>query len=471
MGTLYEQLASYHDKDIYPMHMPGHKRNLSMMRECNAYAMDITEIDGFDNLHDAEGIIKDSLISTAKLYHCDQSYFLVNGSTVGLLAGILAATNKRDQVLVARNCHKAVYNALYLNELEPIYIYPEFNEEVGCYEEVTTHAVKEALEANPNIKLIIITSPTYEGVISKIDEIVGLSHAKNIPVLVDEAHGAHLPFAKDFGPSGISMGADLVIHSVHKTLPCFTQTALLHKNGILIDERKLEMYLQMLQTSSPSYLFMSSIDRCMTLLEGQGEELFASYKKELNNFYEQAEKLNYLSLYKVPKNKGIQRDPSKIVISVKNTTITAMELYQRLLKEYKIQMEMVSKDYVLAMTSICDTKEGYERLLHALLEIDGTLERSLECDPVVNIYHIPKLEQVMTSYEALQCSYEMTPITKANGKISAEYVYLYPPGIPIVVPGEKITTELLKGLEECEEAGLSIKGLKDPYKCNILTIV
>lgn len=471
MGTLYEQLASYHEKDIYPMHMPGHKRNLSMMGDCNAYAMDITEIEEFDNLHDAEGIIRDSLIRAAKLYHCDQSYFLVNGSTVGLIAGILAATNKKDQVLVARNCHKAVYNALYLNELQPIYIYPEFNEEVGCYEEVTTKAVKEALKANPNIELIILTSPTYEGVISKIDEIVGIAHAKNIPVLVDEAHGAHLPFGKDFGPSAISMGADLVIHSVHKTLPCFTQTALLHKSGILIDERKLEMYLQMLQSSSPSYLFMSSIDRCMTLLEEQGEELFTSYKKALNTFYERAEKLTHLSLYKVPKNQGIKRDPSKIVISVKNTTITAVELYERLLHEYKIQMEMVSKDYVLAMTSICDTKEGFERLLQALLEIDATLERSLECESVVNIYHIPKLEQVMTSYEAFQCRYEKTPITKANGKVSAEYVYLYPPGIPIVVPGEKITQELINGLEECEKAGLSIKGLKDPEKNSVLTIV
>lgn len=443
------------------MHMPGHKRNTDMLPMSNPYAMDITEIDGFDNLHEPEDIILDSMKRASSLYRSEQTYYLVNGSTVGLLAGILGCTKKGDKVLVARNCHKAVYNALYLQELSPVYVYPEFNQKFGFYEQVEIETIRKALQAHPDIQLVILTSPTYEGVLSDIRGIADCVHEKGIPLLIDEAHGAHLGFDSYFPENAIACGADVVIHSVHKTMPSFTQTALLHVNGTIAKGERIRHYLQMLQSSSPSYLLMASIDRCVTMLEEQKEALFTVYREHLQKFLEDMKELQYLNLFTEPSKAGIQRDPSKIVISVQNTDVTAVWLYEELLNVYQIQLEMVSKDYVIAMTSPCDTAEGFERLKEALLEIDATLSNPKELRQSENVYDIPELELVMRSAEAMEQEMERCSLADAAGRIGGEYIYLYPPGIPLVVPGERISEALIHGLETYKELGLKLKGLSD----------
>lgn len=440
--------------------MPGHKRNTGLFNMPNPYSMDITEIEGFDNLHEPEGIIKESMERARELYGADLTYYLINGSTVGLLAGIMACTKKRDHVLVARNCHKAVYNAIYMHELVPVYLYPEFNEDFGCYEEVTAKAVKDALAKDKQISVVVLTSPTYEGIVSDIKEIAEICHQRNIPLLVDEAHGAHFGFHPYFPESAVRLGADVVIQSVHKTMPAFTQTALLHCNGSIVKEERIKRYLSILQSSSPSYLLMAGIDHCISYVRQNKEQCFAEYESLLKNFYEQMRELRYIKLLTGATRDGILKDPSKIVIGVSGTNLSAAELYDRLLNQYKIQLEMISKDYGIAMTSFCDTKEGYDRLAKALLEIDQTIQ-SVESTRDTSPYHIPTLEVRKSPYEAVEEDYEVIDMNEAAGRVSAEYLYFYPPGIPVAVPGEILTSELLKGLHTYEAMGIHIKGVKD----------
>lgn len=445
------------------MHMPGHKRNTTLLKNINPYEIDITEIDGFDNLHHAEGIIKDLIERVQSLYHSRKSYLLINGSTVGILAGISACVKKKDRILMARNCHKAVYNAVILNELNPVYLYPQMDGIYGIHGGISPKKIEEMLITYPDTKLVVLTSPTYEGIISDVKEIVRICHARRVPVLVDEAHGAHLGFHKDFPGGSIEAGADIVIHSIHKTLPAFTQTAVMHVNGDMIHEREVEKYLGIYETSSPSYVLMAGIDQCMTLLSEQANELFEAYKNHLDQFYEDMRGLKHLRVMRasdyLPDQKEEHQiyeiDPSKILISVKNTTITGSELSQRLLDKYKIQLEMSSLSYGLAMTSICDTKEGFERLKHALYKIDDSLKAKQESIMSLDI----KLKQAMIPYEALQMENEVIRLTSAAGRVAANHIMVYPPGIPIVAAGEVINEQVITSLMEANKAGLEVLGL------------
>lgn len=471
MNSLLKQLLEYTKDNYYPMHMPGHKRNTMLLKDFHPYEIDITEIDGFDNLHHAEGIIKDLSERVQKLYHSRKSYLLINGSTVGILAGISACVKKNDRILMARNCHKAVYNAVILNELKPIYVYPQMDGIYGIAGGISPKKIEELLITYPDTKLVVLTSPTYEGIISDVKEIVRICHAHQVPVLVDEAHGAHLGFHKDFPENSIAAGADLVIHSIHKTLPALTQTAIMHVNGTRINEKEVEKYLGIYETSSPSYLLMAGIDQCMTLLSEQSQELFEEYTILLSKFYEEMKELKHLQVMRasdyVDQNQEEHQiygiDPSKILISVKNTTITGSELSQRLLKEYKIQLEMSSFHYALAMTSICDTKEGFDRLRDALYEIDASLMASKTHGMNLGI----RLEQVLTPYEALQKENEVIPLAHAKGHVAANNIMVYPPGIPIVAAGEVINEQVISTLFAAIDAGLEVLGLAiEQNSCN-----
>ena len=473
MEYLYDKLIKYREEDVYPMHMPGHKRNLELMDMVNPYTIDITEIDGFDNLHDAEEILLDNMEEAAQLYHAEHTHYLINGSTSGLLVSIAACTKKGDTVLVARNCHKAVYHAIFLNELVPIYLYPEVDEEYGIHKGITPEQVKKELEENTDIKMVLLTSPTYEGIVSDIREIASVVHSYNIPLIVDEAHGAHLGFSKDFPENSVTCGADLVIHSVHKTLPAFTQTALLHSNGSLVDYDKIKMYLQIYQTSSPSYVLMSGISNCIRIIKEQGRQLFEEYYRNLREFYLACNKLKHIEVYQPIKLQEEKRpfafDPSKILIFTHHSSINGVDLYEMLLNRYRIQCEMVSKNYVLAMTSLADTKEGFNRLLEALLDIDRNISRENK-QAQTSLFYVTDLRLALTPYEAYNLRKESINLDESIGNIAAEYIYLYPPGIPLVVPGEEITKEIISRIKEYKKAGLHIKGMKDRDNATILVV-
>lgn len=456
MASLYDKLIEYNKSDYYGFHMPGHKRNEKMFGTRLPYGIDITEIDGFDDLHHAETLIKDQEERAARLYKAEETHFLVNGSTVGILSAILGVTNRGDKILVARNCHKSVYNAMELNGLRPIYIYPEYEKDLQINGEVSGEKIEILLNENPDVKAVMIVSPTYDGVLSDVEKIAQIVHKRGIPLIVDEAHGAHFGFHPYFPENSNVKGADIVIHSVHKTLPSLTQTALIHINGEIVDREKVRKYLHMLQSSSPSYILMASIDRCMELLESEGDTLFELFAQRIDVLRTELQGLKHLEILQTE-----QFDRSKFLISVKKTGITSKKLADILLHTYHLQMEMTGGTYVLAMTALGDTKEGFERLKRALFEIDQSLSDEKQEDylPV----ELPKLPLVCTNeeIERKKCGNEELILWKASiGRISTEYAYVYPPGIPLIVPGEQITQEAIQVLALYAELGFSVEGIK-----------
>ena len=483
MYNIFDKLKNYSDSDYYAFHMPGHKRNLDLMDGTSPYRIDITEIDGFDDLHHAEGILKEAQERAAEVYHADETHFLVNGSTVGILSAILGTTEKGDSILVARNCHKSVYHAIYLNELDPVYLYPKFDTELGLSTEIDAADVQKALEEHPGIRAVMIVSPTYDGVVSDIEKIAEIVHEAGCLLIVDEAHGAHFGFDPYFPKSANMYGADLVINSLHKTLPALTQTALLHVNGERVNRRKVKRYLDMLQTSSPSYILMASIDACIHLLEQtqmQKCSIFKEYAAHIDNLREELKKLKYLKIIRTENTDRYDR--SKFVISVKHAPISSHELYERLLRDYHLQMEMLAGTYVLAMTTVGDTQEGLDRLRDALLAIDAELDAKLKSGSGQEQKPMqmtdtdlplsgrqPSLEKVWTIAEAVKCR-DVVPSRKGKietcsfadsaGHISLEYAYLYPPGSPLIVPGERIAQEAVEILCWYQEHDFSIEGLQ-----------
>lgn len=503
---LLERLTEYAGSDAYPFHMPGHKR-----REItdgipggfpDPYGIDITEIDGFDNLHHAEGILKDAMDEAAAIYGTDRSWYLVNGSTCGILSAVFATTENGGKILTARNCHKAVYHAICLNRLEAEYLYPEEITEFGINGGIRAEDVRKALEKDAmhcagnsgdvrgkitKIQAVLITSPTYEGVVSDIRAIADAAHEYGIPLIVDEAHGAHLEYADQchsFPKSALEYGADIVIQSLHKTLPCFTQTAILHVKGKLVDQDRISRYLSMFQTSSPSYLFMAGMERCIRYMDGDGRNEMIRYEKRLERFMERMEGLQVLEVLDreiCGKYRTVAGwDPSKIVVStMRAEDFHGEELAETLRRKYHLEMEMTAPEYVIAMTSLMDTEEGFERLGTALLEIDGVLRRRMESGrkekaasetPEGLESKLSHPVRRMLICEAMDADTERTAFQDTVGKVSAEFVYLYPPGIPIIAPGEVFTDAIVEKIMAYKAAGLLVQGPADPDADVILTL-
>ena len=503
---LLERLTEYAGSDAYPFHMPGHKR-----REIpdgipggfpDPYGIDITEIDGFDNLHHAEGILKDAMDEAAAIYGADRSWYLVNGSTCGILSAVFATTENGGKILTARNCHKAVYHAICLNRLEAEYLYPEEITEFRINGGIRAEDVRKALEKDAmrcagnsgdvrgkitKIQAVLITSPTYEGVVSDIRAITDAAHEYGIPLIVDEAHGAHLEYADQchsFPKSALEYGADIVIQSLHKTLPCFTQTAILHVKGKLVDQDRISRYLSMFQTSSPSYLFMAGMERCIRYMDGDGRNEMIRYEKRLERFMERMEGLQVLEVLDreiCGKYRTVAGwDPSKIVVStMRAEDFHGEELAETLRRKYHLEMEMTAPEYVIAMTSLMDTEEGFERLGTALLEIDGALRRRTESGrkekaasetPEGLESKLSHPVRRMLICEAMNADTERTALQDTVGKVSAEFVYLYPPGIPIIAPGEVFTDAIVEKIMAYKAAGLLVQGPADPDADVILTL-
>lgn len=446
--NLYQKLKEY-NKTMLPMHMPGHKRNLALSgRDGYLTALgadcDITEIAGFDNLAEPEGILLSLKERAAQLWKSEEAYPLVNGSTCGILAAIYATVPYGGSVIVARNCHKSVYNGLQLVNAKVTYLLPEWEEMLGCYGEVSSETVKRALCEVTDAKLVILTSPTYEGILSDVEGICRAAHEKGVPVLVDSAHGAHLGFGC-FPKSTVESGADLVVHSLHKTLPCLTQTAMLHRSGRLVSGVALQTAINLFQTSSPSYLLLASIEGCIGLLEERGEALFAGWEEALSEFYMEMKTLRHLSV-------ETSGEPSKLVISTVGTNVSGPELMKRLREEYSIELEMAAERYVLAMTGMGDTKVSLRHLADALKALDET------CTAMpVDKMPCPTIPAVHRSVaEAMREDSIELILKDAVGRIAAEHIWAYPPGIPVVIAGDEITEAMAAYLYEKQRQGVEL---------------
>ncbi len=454
--TLLSKLKEYSQSNYYGFHMPGHKRNIEEFGRDIPYGIDITEIEGFDDLHHCEGVLLDSQLKATRVFHAEETFYLINGSTCGNIAAIMSVTEKGDKILIARNNHKSVYNAVYMQSLKPVYIYPEFDKKNGINGEIKKEIIQEMLLSEEDIKAVVIVSPTYDGVISDIQGIAEVVHTFGIPLIVDEAHGAHLGLSTYFGTNSNELGADLVVHSLHKTLPSLTQTGLLHCNGNIVNRDKLRRYLKMLQSSSPSYVLMASIDQCVNIIEQEGNHLFESYVEKLDKVRNTFLGLKNLQLVELD-----NYDRSKILISTRDTLLSGRKLYEILLDKYQLQMEMCGIDYVVAMTSIGDTEAGFTRLVNAILEIDNKIEQDNKSNK-----RVQRGSSVEDDFEVIVRIHNISDERQKNiqdnhryitEQVSEWFYYVYPPGIPLVVPGEIITDEIKNYMDELVRNGFEIQ--------------
>lgn len=462
MSELFEKLKEYADSDYLPMHMPGHKRRMGEIG--NPFFIDITEIGGFDNLHHAQGLLLEAQKRAASLYRSEETHYLINGSTAGILSAVSGCTSFGGKILLARNSHKSAYHAVLLRGLRIHCIYPQSTGKMGINGVILPEDVDKALQSDPDIQAVLVTSPTYDGVVSDIKAIARIVHRYGIPLIVDEAHGAHFPFSGHFPEDSVSCGADVVIHSLHKTLPTLTQTALIHLNGSLIDKENIRKFLTVYQSSSPSYVLMASLDNCVEWID-RHRDAFETLWGRIQKLRDGLRGMKKLRLLEIA---GM--DETKILVSVQDAGIDGHELDRILREEYHIEMEMACSTYVCAITSVGDTEESLKRLLTAFLDLDERLccgsEQSVKCTEALNMPRqstdeVLPTEAVCTILKASEGEKESCPIRDACGKISGDFVVLYPPGIPILAPGEKISREIEDRLLEYEKEGFEVHGVRD----------
>ncbi len=455
---LSELLSENAKTGKYPMHMPGHKRNIQEARgtlSASLFPYDITEIEGFDDLHDAHGVLAEIEHDAASLYRARAAHILVGGSTCGILASVRAATHRGDKMLVMRASHRSVYHAIELCGLSPVYMLPEL-EENGLVSSITPEQVEEAFLQNEDISAVLVTSPTYEGVVSDIEGIADVAHKHGATLIVDSAHGAHRGlFGNAFGTQE-SCGyksADLIVLSLHKTLPSLTQTALLLSNLGKEKEKELCRQLAIFQTSSPSYILMASVDDCLGMLT---DEMFESWKGRLLALRDSFSELKALTLVS-QKDTFYDYDISKLVISTRGTNMTG-EWLSEILRRCEIEPEMIGCDYAVLMTSPLDTQDGYDLVRNALFYADSLAQRTDIKAPPMPIYTIPP--RVFTPSEAVEMAGEEIPVTDAEGRISLSYIWAYPPGIPLIAPGELATREVTSAIQTLQNSGVKVKSEK-----------
>jgi lysine decarboxylase len=474
--SIHDFLTAHAAKDVVSFHMPGHKGSqiyrrfgyqtfLDHMMDC-----DITEIAGADNLYQTEGIIKSVQDQYAKLYQCKKSYILINGTSGGNIAAILASVNKGKQLIMARNCHKSVFNALTLGGIRPVYVYPEMIEEFGISGAIPPADIERLLRENPDAEAVLITSPNYYGICSDIKAIAEIAHRFGKPLIVDEAHGAHLHFMEGLPLSAIKSGADIVINSTHKTLASFTQSAALHYNTDLVDQYLLEDKLQCIQSTSPSYILMASMDISARILDDHGSELMMEWIDHLDGFYQRIRRIP--GVRTMGKMQGL--DYTKINLSMGELGITGAELERILMDDYHIYIELYTGDLIMAMTGIGNTARDYERFAVALEEIsrkagaaaetagdsgqaagtgktEGTATAKSELPPLPKQAELFEIPAVKTR----------VPLSESEGMICASSIIPYPPGIPLICPGEKIEADAIAYIQAMRQIGEKVIGVNE----------
>ena len=452
---ILDKLLELQEKNAYPLHMPGHKRNLDFM-PYDFRTMDITETGEVDNLHDPKEIIAESQNAMAELLGADKSFYLVNGGSSGTVASILGCCNPGDHVLVATNCHKSIYHALVLAGVKPVYISPQMTEESLC----GGISIRDMFRAfdQYDIKAMIITSPTYEGFTCNVKVIADIVHKHNATLIVDECHGAHFVFSEAFPHSALSEGADVVVNSWHKTLPCLNQAAVLSVKSQRVDMARIKEAVSMMNTTSPSYPILASIDYARHILTTD-KNLFTSYIETITEARHELAHCKVLKLVNDSikgENDIFDLDISKFTIMVR-TEMTGKELSDILLNKYNIQIEMAGPHHIIAMTSVADDPKGIKKFVKAIRDIDKKLERKYIDKLPLEI--APVREPQMTPRNVYYAEKEYVPIDKGEGRIPASIIMAYPPGIPIVSVGEVLTKGHIEQIETLQKLDVDVIGV------------
>jgi len=467
---LYEALVDHRSKNSISFHVPGHKSGkIPHQKAENIFEdilrIDVTELTGLDDLHSPEGVINEAQELLAALYQVKNSFFLVNGSTVGNLAMILSICEKNDVILVQRNCHKSVLNAIKLAKARPIFLEPDYNQEWKTATGVSKEIVENAISHYPEAKAIVLTYPNYYGMVYDLKSVIQLAHLHNIPVLVDEAHGPHFILGDPFPASAIELGADMVVHSAHKTLPAMTMGSYLHINSSRINTDRVKDYLQMLQSSSPSYVIMASLDLARHYLARYQQSDIEYLLNKIANFKKELKAIKSIKVLEYPDSNG---DTLKVTIQSRSK-LSGFELQKRL-EEIGVYTELADPYNVLLILPLLKQNQDFP-LVEACRRIK---EIFVDIPYYQNEEEVlitsGKISELAIPYEKWSFyEQEVKDISTAAGFICAETIIPYPPGIPLLLTGELITEEKISQLYHLKKTGARFQGGSCLDKNQIIT--
>lgn len=476
---LFDALKEYVNRDTIPFHVPGHKKGVGIDSEFksfigeNPFKIDVTVFKLVDSLHHPTGPIKAAQELAADAYGSDACFFSIHGTSGAIQAMIMSVVGDGDKIIIPRNVHKSVTSGIILSGAIPVFMNPEFDKKVGIAQGVTPETVEETLKNNTDAKAVLIINPTYYGVATDIKRIADIVHSYDIPLIVDEAHGPHLGFHNKLPISAMAAGADICSQSTHKIIGALTQCSLLQVREGRIDMRRVQQVLNLLHTTSPSYILMASLDcaRRQIALEGErlleGSIALANYaRKEINSIP---------GLYcfgeELLGNPGVYSlDPTKITVTCRDLGMTGYDLDMLLTNRYHIQVEMSDLYNVLAVGSFGDTKENIDKLINALREISKEQDGKVDKKPdFIDIPAIPP--STLNPRQAFNSKKASMLLKDSTGMISGEFLLAYPPGIPVLCPGEVITEEIVGYIQRLKAAGLYVQGTEDPEVETIKVVI
>ncbi len=464
-APIFEVLYNRSRRKVISFHTPGHKNGKGIdpkLRDFtgkNAYTFDVTVFPEVDSLHDPVSCIKRAQGLMAEAYGVQHSFFLVNGSTVGNQAMLMSACSPGDSIIVSRNAHKSILAGVILAGIWPIWIQPKVDQNLDILFDPTPEQIEQAMIQFPEAKAVFVTSPTYNGVTADLVKISEIVHRYGKVLLVDEAHGPHLKFHEDLPISAVEAGADLCVQSTHKILSALSQGSVLHFNSELLDLNRVKKVISMLQTTSPNYLTLASIDLARRQAVLHGEKIF---ERVIKIAEEGRKKINHTKHFfsftrKEIQARGYDLDVTKLTINVTKSGFSGKEVDAILAKEYNIQVDAADLFNLIAILGVGSEKSDVEALTKALAEIDEKYHGAAKNW----ILQIPSLstEMVMMPREVfLSKKTKRVPLTKAAGHISAQTLTPYPPGIPVLIPGERITKEICDYLMNLSEKELRVSG-------------
>ncbi|OZM55868.1 hypothetical protein CIB95_15220 [Lottiidibacillus patelloidae] len=464
-APLFQALVNHKESNPISFHVPGHKNGNVFLNSAKTLfndllAIDVTELKGLDDLHDPQEVIKEAQTLLSEHYHTKKSYFLINGTTVGNIAMIYATIKPGELVLVQRNCHKSIINGLKLIGATPIFITPQIDSKTMTPTGLRHDDVITALNTYKEAKALILTNPSYYGFSQDLTAIIDSAHANQVPVLVDEAHGAHFSLNKPFPKSALQCNADIVVQSAHKTLPAMTMGSYLHINkNSNIDVDKVENYLKIFQSSSPSYPIMASLDLARLYLQSLTGSKIDSIVSSHHSFKKKLKRLDELIVIDNCEEGNYTIDPLKLVIQASNKA-TGVSL-QKQLEGQGIYTELADTKNVLLILPLAEMKNSEEvflRISHALKGVKAP-DREVSSEENILNSNFKRISSLAISYKEMENRKVKTvSIVESKGKIAAEAIIPYPPGIPVIMPGEVITSEMLNEINNWKDSGVRIQG-------------
>lgn len=430
----------------------------------NALSIDLINIAPLDDLHHPHGIIKEAQELAAEAFGADYTFFSVQGTSGAIMTMIMSVCGPGDKMIVPRNVHKSIMSAIIFSGATPIFIHPEIDPELGISHGITSDSVEKALEAHPDAKGLLVINPTYFGIVGNLKQIVDIAHSYAVPVLVDEAHGVHIHFHDELPLSAMQAGADMAATSVHKLGSSMTQSSVLNVKEGLVSPKRVQSIISMLTTTSTSYLLLSSLDVARKRLATEGQQLLSHVIDLAQSTRARINEINHLSCINrdiIGTKATYDMDPTKLIISVKNLGINGYEVENWLRKHYSIEVELSDLYNILCIVTVGDTQEKMDILVKALTELAALHSKQIGQEQPIHVYvpNIPTL--ALSPRDAFYAETEVVPFNESAGRVIAEFIMVYPPGIPIFIPGEIITDENLYYIQKNIKAGLPVQGPED----------